>query len=452
MGFGPDSWLAGAGADTISAPVADQQVSTPLEKFAAERGLSYAAGANLPSEGTTLGKSGKVEGAASGKLPSGGEATMAHYSYTETYTDADDHTHTTTYRLTIVVTQLPESIGFVPYLGFSATGARFSPSAGSTETRAVDLGEVEALKSYSAAVYKGTKQSWLTQLLSPALLEWLSRSEDDFGFELANGVLCVGRNSHLTQQGELDSLWSDADHLAAAIHKECAEESETGAATKDAAEEVGGEDPRMEAALAKAKVGSPPDVSAATGTFSGLLMRSPSTYLSALLRAIAWFLVVNLFLSALTINAFVQGNDTTKNVTLAIEAVILALLFFFALRRLVRTRSDKYAAEAFYRGYAADRNLRIEKPLAFAASHADAKLPFKPDRVFGGTLPGGFEGSLAIIGDGSKRSDQIAMVAGPKGPYAADELRAEGPGISAKSLDAYVTRLEEEITAPSKTG
>jgi len=138
------------------------------------------------------------------------------------------------------------------------------------------------------------------------------------------------------------------------------------------------------AALAKAKVGSPANVSTATGSFSGLLMRSPSTYPSALLRAIAWFLIVNLFLSALTINAFVQGNETTKNVTLAIEAVLLVLLFFFALRRLVRTRSRKYAAEAFYRG------------------------------------------------------------------YTADELRAEGPGISAKALDAYVTRLEEEITAPTQ--
>jgi hypothetical protein len=41
----------------------------------------------------------------------------------------------------------------------------------------------------------------------------------------------------------------------------------------------------MAAALAKAKVGSPPDVSATTGTFNGLLLRSPSTCLSALWRS-----------------------------------------------------------------------------------------------------------------------------------------------------------------------
>jgi hypothetical protein len=103
MGFGPDSWRTVVRADTISAPVADRQVSTPLEKFAAERRLSYAAGANLPSEGTTLGKSGKVEGAASGKLPQRGQGDHGPLLLHETHTDADDHTHTTTCRLTIVV-------------------------------------------------------------------------------------------------------------------------------------------------------------------------------------------------------------------------------------------------------------------------------------------------------------------------------------------------------------
>jgi hypothetical protein len=339
----------------------------------------------------------------------------------------------------------------VPFLGFSGPSSHFSPFAGGTEMKGVELDDVAALDGCHAAVYKGTKDVWLTQLLSPALLEWLARSEDDFGFELANGVLCVGRSSHLTALGELEAIWTDADHLAAAIRKESVEETESGTADSDAAEEVGADDPRMEAALAKANVGSPPDVAASVGTFNGLLLRSPSTYLSALWRAIAWFLVVNLFGLALTINVFVQGDGTTKDVTVAIEAVLLLFFYYFALRRTVRTRAEKYAAEAFYRGYAADRNLRVEKPLSFAASHAEAKLPFRPERVFTGTLPGGLEGSLVLSGDGGKRSSRIAMVAGPKGPFAEEELRDEGPGLSAKALDAYVTRLEEAITSPTQT-
>jgi hypothetical protein len=430
--------------------VADQQLSTPLEKFATERGLAYAEHASLPDQGSTLGESGKVEGAAVGKLPSGIDATLAYYSYVHTWTDADHHTHSETRHFTFVVAELPESIGFVPYLGFSAPGSHFSPFAGGTDMRGVDLGESKALDDYHASVYKGTKDVWLEQLLSPSLLDWLGRSEDDFGFELANGVLCVGRSSHLVQPAELDAAWSDGDHLASAIHKESMEEVEAGDATTDAAEEVDAADPRMEAALTKAKVGSPPDVGTSVGTFNGLLLRAPSTYSSALWRSIAWFLVINLFLSALTINVIVQGDNTTKQVTIAIEAGLLLLLFIFALRRTVRVRAEKYATEAFYRGYAADRSLRIEKPLGFAATHADAKLPFRPERVFSGTLPGGLEGSLVLSGDGKKRSNRIAMVAASKGPFAEEELRDDGPGLSAKTLDAYVTRLEEAITAPSK--
>ncbi len=439
----------GGRPDTIPAPVADPQSSSPLEQFAAQNGLRYAAHGSLPEQGSTLSQGGAVEGAASGALPGSGKGTLAHYSYVHTWTDSDHHTHSETRRFTVVVTEIPESIGFAPYLGLSGPGSHFNASAGGSEVKGVDL-DSKALDSYNAAVYKGTKDLWLAQLLSPAMLDWLGRSDEDFGFELANGVHCVGRSSHLAQPGELAAIWADGDHLASAIRKESMEEAEGGDAESQAAEEVGSEDPRMEAALAKAEVGSPPHIAASIPAFNGILIRTPSTFLSALLRAIAIFLITNLFLAALWINVLVQGDDSVKTGLYAVEAGLLLIFFLFALRRTVRTRSAKYAAEAFYRGYAADRNLRVEKPLAFAATHAEAKLPFRPDRVFSGTLPGGLEGSLVISGDGSKRANRIAMVAGPKGPFAEEELREEGAGLSAKTLDTYVTRLEEQITAPAK--
>ena len=92
--------------------------------------------------------------------------------------------------------------------------------------------------------------------------------------------------------------------------------------------------------------------------------------------------------------------------------------------------------------------MKLEEPLKFAATHAEAKIQFKPDRVFTGTLPGGLDGSMVLCGDGSKRSDRIAMVAGPKGPFAEGKLKAEASGISAKLLDGYAERLEEAVTAP----
>ena len=425
--------------------------SDALTKFAEQRGLAYAATAQLPEQGATLAENGKVDGAASGKLDGDLDGTLAHYSYVHTYTDADNHTHSETRHFTIVVAELPESIGFVPNLGFSGSASQFSPMAGSSQTESVDLGENRALDGCSAFAYRGTSKTWLPQLFSPALLDWLARSDEDFGFELANGVLCVGRSSRLDDAQGLEGVWKDGGHLAAAIRKECMEEVESGDAAADSAQEVNARDDRMEAALAAARVPSPEAVGSARPAFNSVLLRKPSTYFGGIGRGIAIWLVVNLFLLALTINVYVQADSTTQSVTTAIEAVLLLLFVFFGLRRVVRGRSEKYAAEAFYRAYAADRNLTLEPPLHFAATHAEAKLPFKPDRVFTGTLPGGLEGSLALSGDGSKRSDQIAMVAGPRGPYATEELQAEAGGITAKLLDGYVQKLEEAVTAPQKS-
>src|SRR5690242_2431678 len=109
-----------------------------LAKFAALQGLAYGPTAELPTEGGTLGEGGKVEDAATGSLE-GGDATLAHYSYVHTWTDADNHTHSETRRFTLVVARIPESIGFVPYLGFAGRATAFSSLAGSTEMRQVDL-------------------------------------------------------------------------------------------------------------------------------------------------------------------------------------------------------------------------------------------------------------------------------------------------------------------------
>ena len=222
--------------------MAGTETSDQLAKFGAGHGLAYTATAQLPEQGATLSKSGKVDGSASGKLADELEGTLAHYSYVYTWTDADHHTHSETRHFTLVVAEIPESIGFVPYLGFSGPSSQFSPSAGSNETEGVDLREDEALDNHSACVYKGTSKTWLPQLFSPALLDWLARSDDDFGFELASGVLCVGRSARVDDAQGLEGIWKDGGHLAVAIRKECMEEVESGDAATDSAHEVGGED------------------------------------------------------------------------------------------------------------------------------------------------------------------------------------------------------------------
>jgi hypothetical protein len=129
----------------------------------------------------------------------------------------------------------------------------------------------------------------------------------------------------------------------------------------------------------------------------------------------------------------------------AIELVAVAIFFFFFIfRKEVRQTGAGAAGEAFFRAYAKSRGMKLEEPLHFAATHAEAKLPWKPDRVLTGPLPGGGEGSLCIHGDGSKRADRIAVVARSAGPVAESELEAEPKGLSAKDLDTYLQQLAGE--------
>jgi hypothetical protein len=401
----------------------------------------------LPTEPDVLGHGGHVQGAASGKLPGGADGTLLFYTYTYTWTDSDDHTHHEERPFTLVVTRVPESIGFVPYLGFSGKGSKLSAAAGSLgEVRKLDLGEAEGLKETSAYVYKGTSESWITQLISPAMIDWLARCEDEFGFELASGVLVVGLDRH--RGGKfLQTLCEDAAHLATALREESVEETETGGAEADAAKDPNAAEPRMETALGEVRA-TPADVLAATPAFRRYLRRSPYTYWRALRFALLLTLALNIPAAAIPILLAVNG----KWAWLAgFELGLILLIACFAFRSRLGDKSRKYATEAFYRGYAAEREMKLEEPLHFAATHAEAKLPFKPDRVLTGPLPGGpTNGSLVLVGDGSKRADRIAVLAGPKGPLAEAELHAAAPGISAKLLDSYAKRLSGELAATVK--
>jgi hypothetical protein len=422
--------------------VADSATPSALAEFAKERGLQYAERVDLPAQGKTLCESGTVEGAATGALPGGVEGSLIHYRYTHTWTDSDNHSHSEERRFTLVVASIPESIGFLPYMGFSGPASQLSAGAGGEDMAPIDMSKSEVLKQATAMAYKGTRETWLAQLLSPALVQWLERCDEDFGFELANGVLCIGRGGYLKAASELTAVCEDAAHLAGAIREESLEEVGTGGEEAEAARDPDAVDPRMEAALREVKLDSPATLGDAEGAFLSYARRAPATSLGALRFALLLTLALNIPGIALPIVFISEGLYLPL---LVIEGTLILTTFFFSFRSRVRQAGRKYAEEAFYRAYAADRELKLEEPLHFAASHAEAKLPFKPDRVLEGPLPGGTNGSLVLVGDGSKRSDRIAVVAGPRGPIAEAELRAEAPGLSAKLLDGYAERLEKEL-------
>jgi hypothetical protein len=414
--------------------------SGALEAFAKEHGLTYRAGGSLPPHGHLLTLDGKVEGLVEGTLPGGVEGKLAYYTYTYTTTDSDGHTETHTRRFALVVTSVPQSIGFMPSLGYRGAESEITGmGAGLEQMVQVDLGGHAGLKGARAYRYKGASEMWTRRLFSPAFIDWLARSEPDLGFELADGVLTTGRRR--IGGDLLVGLCEEAAHLTQAIAAESEEDSNTGLAAGDAAKDPNAEDPRMEAALKAVAVAPPESVGAAEREFRRHVGRSPRTLLRALGYATVITAVLNVPGAAIPILLAVAGSWA---LLAAIEVFLILVFAFFIFRKDRRESGKKFAAEAFWRSYAEKRGMKLEEPLRFAATHADAKLPFRPDRVLVGPLPGGGEGCFCVYGDGSKRTDRVAVVTGPAGPVAESELEAEPQGLTTKDLDTYLEQLSGE--------
>jgi hypothetical protein len=423
----------------VSASAAIEEQRAGLRKFADANGLTYASSATLPALGNLLSRDGRVEGAATGELSGGEQGTLAYYTYTYTTTDNDHHTEVHHQYFTIAVTRVPESIGFMPAFGFHGAESDMSGlGAAVGESVQVDLGGDAALHGASCYRYKGADKGFTQQLLSPALIDWLARSDADLGFELADGVLCTSRKGYLDDATALAALCADAVHLTAAIRGESVEEEGSAGAAAAAAKDPNAHDPRVEAALRRVPVDPPADINAAKATFRGHVARSPETIWRCFRYAVAIAAILNVPAAAAPILLALAGAWA---VLAGIEVLLVAIIFFFVFRKEVRQTAEGSATEAFYRAYAKSRGLKLEEPLHFAATHAEAKLPWKPDRVLVGSLGGHAEAALCILGDGSKRSDHIAFVAGPAGPVKESELEAGPNGLAAKDLDAYVGRL-----------
>jgi len=419
--------------------------SRPLEAFAEEHRLTYRSGGSLPPHGHLLTRGGQVEGLVEGTLPGGVEGTLAYYTYTYETTDSEGHSTTHTRRFAIVVTSVPQSIGFMPSLGFHGAESEMSGiGAGLEQMVQVDLDGHAGLKGSRCYRYEGASETWTRRLFSPALIDWLARSEAELGFELADGVLTTGRRR--IGGDLLVGLCEEAAHLTEAIAAESDEDSNTGVAAGDAAKDPDANDPRMEEALRAIAVDPPESIGAAERVFRRHLARSPRTLIRALSYATAITLLLNIPGAAIPILLAAAGS---WGALAAIEGGLIAIFAFFVFRKDLRASGRKYAAEAFWRNYAERRGMKLEEPLRFAATHADAKLPFRPDRVLTGPLPGGGEGSFCIYGDGSKRADRVAVVAGPAGPVAESELEAEPQGLTTKDLGTYLEQLAGEDREPS---
>jgi hypothetical protein len=340
------------------------------------------------------------------------------------------------------VLRVPESIGFVPYIGSARMGD------GSHLIKSVELDGGGSLR-----VDQGTNDAWLRELLSPAFTQWLQRNPDDFEWELADGVLCASRSGHLRDQPALAALCADAARLATTVREECLEEVETGEAKRSAAKTekpAKARDRLVDTLISRTTFANPPaDVESTRPQFREQLLRHPSTYLIAFWTTLAFMVGINIIGGGIYGLLLNLGNP--GRAVIVYQVILLAVVGPLVLRSQVNGLSEELASRGFWREYMRTHGLTEEDPSLFAATHAKADLPGAPKRVMTG-LFGGVDGALMLTGDGNKRGDVIALVAGETGPTASAAFDVSAPGPSTAALDDYVARLAGELRERSRAG
>src|SRR5687767_11760607 len=124
-----------------------------MDAFAEAHGLQVVERPELPEHGGTLSRAGAEAGpAAKGELPGGLEGTLTHFDYTTSDNDGHHYHHP----LTLVVTRVPESMGFAPFLGYAG-------AASDIDQTGTDFGQVESVRAVEGSLgknlawaYKGT--------------------------------------------------------------------------------------------------------------------------------------------------------------------------------------------------------------------------------------------------------------------------------------------------------
>lgn len=162
-----------------------------------------------------------------GPLGDGLEGTIALFTYEEETTDGEGNRQTNYYRYTVGITEVRESVTFVPELfcqrKFGLRALEGLEDAFRSKER-VKL-ESEALdERYEIFVGKGQDANWLRQLFSPTFIVWLTDSAPDkFAFELDSGILCCYVKDHRKEAAELDAIRAASAAVTARLREESTE-------------------------------------------------------------------------------------------------------------------------------------------------------------------------------------------------------------------------------------
>ncbi len=324
-------------------------------------------------------------GALLGDLP----ATLLHSTYAESGGSGGRN-------FTLVVATISEAVAFARNL--SCRGRKVQDDLAGTEisrfgdSREVELESAEFDKRFALQAPPGIDASWLRQLFTPALIDWLTTSAPPgFCFELNEGHFCAAIPGHAEDGSVLDGFVAAANRVAGRIREEATEgaghESQAAEATRDQ---------RFERMLGRVRFDQPPpDVGSAADRYMGIAMRRPGHALRAIGASFRhgpslWALVALGAVALTLVLGHGSGWELGLNVAVWLIPVFIGALVVLVLniRRQAKALATRLGEEAFIRGYASSRGLRIVDPAAFQVDHAGLRLPGAVRHAIVGRLPG----------------------------------------------------------------
>jgi hypothetical protein len=198
--------------------------------YAAGRGLAWSdSRTQLPPLTELLRKGDRryAEMTLNGKLPSGPNGTLAHFTYEEDSTDSEGNRQTSYYHFTVVVCQLPDAATFVDQLAcHRRSGFRFMDSTEDVfrKRQRLDLESESFDKRYEVFLGQNDDMNRARQIFEPSFIVWLAENAPkSFEFELVSGALVCDVKGKLESAKDLDGICGAAGVVASRLAAESTE-------------------------------------------------------------------------------------------------------------------------------------------------------------------------------------------------------------------------------------
>ncbi len=359
--------------------------------FAAAHGLAVEPQAELRALTPALltGSGGSVGPVATGELAPGLEGKLLEHVFADGGTRRES---------AIVLTEVPESVAFVPALvcrDRAAMGDDDPAQLPAESWTATTLESAEFNRRYHLLTLAGQEAGWVRELFSPQLIAWLAdEAPAGLSFEVNEGHLTIAMPGPLAGAEQVEGLCAAAAELTARIRKEAAEEDLNPDLFDESAEIAA-----IEKAMAEVTFSKPPgSVQEAIGAYRNVASNRP------------YVLVSSLFWTVL-IAAIVGGMIALLEPLVGIVAGFIVAVAVFPIARLVYSARYRWGTasvsrvglEAWVREYARKHELELRDRWRFHADHRHLPMPGFADHVLAGPLPDTqTEALLVFFGDAAE--------------------------------------------------